>query len=121
MISARPESYNAYYRASYQLDSVKESIHYALKHQVYVSINLLHFPGFTDRPEELHAWQQFFRELPVQMIQMRNLNIDPTQFLQVMPVAEGMPVGTKNFMHLLHEEFPQLVIGSFSHYVAKMP
>ena len=121
MISARPESYNAYYRASYQLDSVKESIHYALKHQVYVSINLLHFPGFTDRPEELHAWQQFFRELPVQMIQMRNLNIDPTQFLQVMPEAEGMPVGTKNFMHLLHEEFPQLVIGSFSHYVAKMP
>ena len=55
--------------------------------------------------------------LPVQMIQMRNLNIDPTLFLRTMPEAESDPVGTKNFMDTLHAEFPQLVIGSFSHYV----
>ena len=117
IISARDESYRAYYRASYALDSVKESLRYALDHGVYVSLNLLHFPGFTDRAEELAAWQEFFRALPVQMIQMRNLNIDPTLFLAAMPAAEGAPVGTKAFMDTLHAEFPQLVIGSFSHYV----
>jgi radical SAM domain protein len=34
-----------------------------------------------------------------------------------MPEAESDPVGTKTFMDTLHAEFPQLVIGSFSHYV----
>lgn len=117
IISARDESYNAYYRASYPLDNVKESLRYALDHGVYVSLNLLHFPGFTDRAEELAAWQKFFRALPVQMIQMRNLNIDPTLFLDTMPEAVSAPVGTRTFMDELHAEFPQLVIGSFSHYV----
>ena len=117
IISARDESYNAYYRASYPLDNVKESLRYALDHGVYVSLNLLHFPGFTDRAEELAAWHEFFRALPVQMIQMRNLNIDPTLFLRTMPEAVSAPVGTRAFMDELHAEFPQLVIGSFSHYV----
>ena len=117
IISARDESYDAYYRASYPLASVKESLRYALDHGVYVSLNLLHFPAFTDRPEELAAWQEFFRALPLQMIQMRNLNIDPTLFLRTMPDEKGAPVGTHTFMDELHAEFPQLVIGSFSHYV----
>ena len=117
IISARDESYDAYYRASYPLSNVKESLRYALDHGVYVSLNLLHFPGFTDRAEELAAWQDFFRALPVQMIQMRNLNIDPSLFLQMMPKAKEEFVGTKVFMDKLHDEFPQLVIGSFSHYV----
>jgi len=51
------------------------------------------------------------------MIQMRNLTIDPTLFLRTMPEAVSAPVGTRAFMDELHAEFPQLVIGSFSHYV----
>ncbi|MDD6696971.1 MAG: radical SAM protein [Veillonellaceae bacterium] len=117
IISARDEGYDAYYRASYHLDDVKASIRYALDHDVYVSLNLLYFPGYNDRPEELAAWQEFFRELPVQMIQVRNLNLDPDAFLDIMPEAQGKPVGTKTFLATLHKEFPQLVIGSFSHYV----
>ncbi|WP_294150074.1 radical SAM protein [uncultured Selenomonas sp.] len=117
IISARDEGYDAYYRASYHLDDVKASIRYALDHDVYVSLNLLYFPGYNDRPEELAAWQEFFRELPVQMIQVRNLNLDPDAFLDIMPEAQGKPVGTKTFLRALHKEFPQLVIGSFSHYV----
>ena len=117
IISARDEGYDAYYRASYHLDDVKASIRYALDHDVYVSLNLLYFPGYNDRPEELAAWQEFFRELPVQMIQVRNLNLDPDAFLDIMPEAQGKPVGTKTFLRALHKELPQLVIGSFSHYV----
>lgn len=117
IISAREESYDAYYRASYHLPDVKNSIRYALDHGVYVSLNLLYFPGFNDRGEELAAWQEFFRELPVQMIQVRNLNIDPDAFLAIMPQEQKTAVGTKTFLQTLHEEFPQLVIGSFSHYV----
>jgi pyruvate-formate lyase-activating enzyme len=117
IISARPDGYDAYYRANYHLEDVKASIRYALDHGVYVSLNLLYFPGYNDREEELKAWQEFFRELPVQMIQVRNLNLDPDAFLDIMPEAKGACVGTKKFLATLHEEFPQLVIGSFSHYV----
>ena len=117
IISAREEGYDAYYRASYHLNNVKESIRYALDKGVYVSLNLLYFPGFNDREEELVAWQAFFRELPVQMIQVRNLNIDPDAFLAIMPPRQGKILGTKYFLKILHEEFPQLIIGSFSHYV----
>ena len=51
------------------------------------------------------------------MIQVRNLNIDPDAFLDIMPEPQGKAVGTRRFIETLHAEFPQLVIGSFSHYV----
>ena len=117
IISALPESYAAYYRSSYQLENVKESIRYALDKGIYVSLNMLYFPGFNDRAEELAGWLEFFRELPVQMIQVRNLNIDPDAFLEIMPEVQGEILGTKAFLTKLHQEFPDMVIGSFSHYV----
>lgn len=117
IISALPESYAAYYRSSYQLENVKESIRYALDKGIYVSLNMLYFPGFNDRAQELAGWLEFFRELPVQMIQVRNLNIDPDAFLEIMPEAQGEILATKAFLTKLHQEFPDMVIGSFSHYV----
>ena len=117
IVSAREESYQAYYRAGYPLENVKASIRYALEHGVYVSLNLLYFPGFNDRPEELDAWKEFFRELPLQMIQMRNLNLDPDFFLSTVPVSHKKPLGTKPFLRALHESFPSILIGSFSHFV----
>ncbi|MBO4852269.1 MAG: radical SAM protein [Schwartzia sp.] len=117
IISARNESYQAYYRAGYPLENVKASIRYALEHGVYVSLNLLYFPGFNDRPEELAAWKEFFREQSVQMIQIRNLNLDPDFFLKTMPPENKKPLGAQSFLHALHEAFPSMTIGSFSHFV----
>lgn len=117
IISAVPESYDAYYRSNYQLDNVKESIEYALDKGIYVSLNMLYFPGFNDRQTELAAWKEFFRELPVQMIQVRNLNIDPDAFMDIMPEPKGDFLGTRTFLQELQQAFPELVIGSFSHYV----
>lgn len=119
IISARKESYQAYYRGNYSLDDVKASIRYALDKGVYVSLNMLYFPGFNDREEELAAWNDFFRELPVQMIQMRNLNVDPDAFLKIMPKAEGDMLGARYFMTTLQKRFPDMVIGSFSHFIEK--
>ncbi len=117
IISAREESYQAYYRAGYPLENVKASIRYALAHGVYVSLNLLYFPGFNDREEELAAWEAFFHGLPVQMVQIRNLNLDPDFFLGTMPPAKGRTLGAKPFIHALRESFPAITIGSFSHFV----
>lgn len=119
IISAREECYNAYYRSHYALNNVKESIEYALKKGVYISLNLLYFPGFNDTEEELASWKKFLRELPVQMVQMRNLNIDPDVFLQTMPKVKGKGLGAKEFVRELKNTSPNLVVGSFSHFVTK--
>lgn len=119
IISARGDCYAAYYRASYSADDVAASIDYALDKGVFVSLNLLHFPGFTDREEELAAWREFLQKHPVNMIQMRNLNVDPDEFLQIMPPPQGKAIGTKQFLSVLRREFPQISVGSFSHFSVK--
>lgn len=116
IISADAENYQRYYRAAYKLDAVKSSIAYALANGVHVSLNMLYMPGFNDRISELAAWKNFLDELPVQMIQVRNLNYDPDEFFAAMPPDENF-IGTRKFLRELKKNFPQLTIGNFSHYV----
>ncbi|WP_019554013.1 radical SAM protein [Propionispira raffinosivorans] len=119
IISGCAESYQAYYRSSYELENVIASIRYAKDHGVYVSLNMLFSPGFNDREEEVIGWKTFLEKTQVDMIQVRNLNIDPDDFLAVMPPLKGQMVGTKSFLNELHQAFPKIVIGSFSHYIDK--
>ena len=116
IISANPENYQKYYRAGYTLDAVKSSIAYALANGVHVSLNMLYMPGFNDRESEFAAWKSFLDELPVQMIQVRNLNYDPDEFFSAMPPDENF-LGTKRFLCELQKIFPELTIGNFSHYL----
>ena len=115
IISADKKNYQKYYRAAYDLDAVKNSVRYALEKNIHVSLNMLYMPGFNDRESELAAWKNFLDELPVQMIQIRNLNYDPDEFFSVMPPDEKF-LGTKKFLHELKKNFPALTIGHFSHY-----
>lgn len=119
IISGIPETYQAYYRCSYELEDVKASIAYAKARGVYVSFNMLSFPGLNDRPEELAAWEELIGETSVDMIQLRNLNIDPDEFLAIMPPAKQPPLGVKAFLRRLSARFPALAVGSFSRYLGK--
>ncbi|MBD3879286.1 MAG: radical SAM protein [Quinella sp. 1Q5] len=116
IISANADNYQKYYRAAYKLDAVKNSIRYALDNGVHVSLNMLYMPGFNDRESEFAAWKSFLEELPVQMIQVRNLNYDPDEFFAVMPPDDKF-LGTKKFLRELQKIFPALTIGNFSHYL----
>ena len=116
IISANDENYQKYYRAGYKIDAVKDSIRYALENGVHVSLNMLYMPGFNDRAAEFDAWQKFLTELPVQMIQVRNLNFDPDEFFKIMPRDENFLV-TKEFLQKLKKNFPKVSIGNFSHYI----
>lgn len=117
IISANDENYQRYYRAGYKLAAVKDSIRYALDNGVHVSLNMLYMPGFNDRVSEFNAWKNFLEELPVQMIQVRNLNYDPDEFFAVMPPDKNF-LGTKKFLRELKKISPTLTIGNFSHYLA---
>lgn len=117
IISADEENYALYYRPSYTLAKVQESISYALAKGVHVSLNMLYLPGFNDRTEEIKKWISFLQKCPVNMVQIRNLNIDPDVFFTIMPKERKKPVGTRAFLQILKTKFPLLKIGNFSHYI----
>ncbi|MDO7908667.1 radical SAM protein [Paenibacillus sp. JX-17] len=115
-ISALDDHYNAYYKPrAYTLANVEKSMRYAAEQGVYTSINYLIFPGVTDREEEIEAMIDFAKRTKLRLIQMRNLNIDPESYLELIPPAQGDILGMKQMLDIYREELPDVVIGSFTH------
>lgn len=115
-ISALDDHYNAYYKPrGYTLANVEKSLRYATDQGVYTSINYLIFPGVTDREEELEAMIEFVRRTGLKLIQLRNLNIDPESYLELIPPAQGEILGMKQAIEIMQEELPDVVIGSYTH------
>jgi pyruvate-formate lyase-activating enzyme len=115
-ISALDDHYNAYYKPrGYTLKNVEKSLKYASDKGVYTSINYLIFPGVTDREEEIEAMIGFVKRTGLKLIQMRNLNIDPESYLEIIPKAQGEIYGMKQMLEIFREELPDVVIGSYTH------
>jgi len=118
MISARPEVHQAYYRSSYSLSDVRQSIAHAKARGGYVSLNMLLLPGLNDQQAELTAWLEFIQATGIDMIQLRNLNIDPDVIWKAAPPQEP-PLGVRLFIDTLRRQFPEVRIGNFSRYIDK--
>ena len=116
LISAREETHQAYYRSSYTLENVRGSIKYAKGKGRHVSVNMLLFPGLNDQQAELAAWQEFLRDTGVDMIQLRNLNLDPDVLRSILPEISGAGLGVAALVKNLQEALPALQFGSFSHF-----
>jgi pyruvate-formate lyase-activating enzyme len=113
--SALPHVYQAYYRPrEYDFKNVVNSLKAAVAAGCAVSINLLAFPGVTDREEEAAALIDLVRETGVKMIQVRNLNIDPEVYLGVLPPSKSQPLGVPGWLTLLQKELPGVEIGNYS-------
>lgn len=114
LISARREIYDSYYRPrGYGLINVQESLKKACRMGVYTSLNLLVYPGLTDREEEAEALAGFISETGVKLVQLRNLNIDPDYLFENIPRAEGEIIGIPGLLERLRN-LPGLEVGSFS-------
>ncbi len=113
--SALERTYTAYYLPrSYKWGHVVDSIRAAKHHGVYTTFNYLVFPGVTDREEELEALLALIRDTGADMIQMRNLSIDPELYLRTVPGPRGKSLGIRTVLRTLRAEFPQLEIGYFN-------
>lgn len=115
--SARPEIYHVYYRpCDYDFFQVEKSIRLAANAGVFVSLNLLYFPGVTDTEEELQALARLCGENDVSMIQWRNMNIDPDWYWKIVNSAcpQSGPMGLSMFMKKLRELCPWLRYGYFN-------
>ena len=97
---------------AYTFKEVVDSLVSAKEMGVYTSINLLVLPGFTDREDEVEGWMKLIRRTHVDLIQMRNLNIDPDLYLKEMGRGKGMRIS--KMIEILKREFPSLQFGYFN-------
>lgn len=115
--SARGEAYEAYHcPVGYTFQDVEESARRARAAGGFISINLLVFPGVTDREDEVEALEAWVAEHRVDMIQWRNLNIDPTLYMDTIGWGSdrGGGLGLLRTVERLKARFPKLRHGYFN-------
>lgn len=115
--SADPELYAAYYNpVGYDWTDVERSIALAREKGAYLALNLLLFPGVTDREGEAEKLCALVAKYQVDQVQTRSLCIDPRQYLEVAENvgAGGRPIGVKNLLAALQDARPGLIIGNFA-------
>jgi pyruvate-formate lyase-activating enzyme len=114
--SPRPDVYRSYYQPrGYTFEHVIESVRAVHDSGGHTAINLLCFPGVTDTEPELAALSAFIEKTELDMIQMRNLNIDPVLYASCLPagtVQRGR--GMRWLMTELRSRFPELRFGYFN-------
>jgi pyruvate-formate lyase-activating enzyme len=115
--SAAPDLYEAYYRPRrYGLDDVVRSIRAAKRRGAYVALNLLTFPGVTDRAGEVERLCALAAATGVDQVQTRPLAIDPDVYMAVARGrgAGGEPIGIPALVRALRRARKGLVVGNFS-------
>ncbi|UCF96726.1 MAG: radical SAM protein [Spirochaetaceae bacterium] len=114
--SCRPAYYISYYKPKdYNLETVRSSIRVMKSLGGYVSLNYFIVPGFTDERAELEALSELIEQTGIDLIQMRNLNIDPEWYLERIGFQpDGEAVGISRLLEILEHRFPELRFGYFN-------
>jgi len=111
--SANKNLFNRYHRPiEFELKEVISTLITAKEMGIYTSINLLVFPGVTDRETEIEKLIKFIQKTQIDLIQLRNLNIDPDLYLKIMGKGEG--IGIPQMIKILKNEFSGLKFGYFN-------
>lgn len=114
MNSVREELYNRYYRpVGYGFSDVMESVKAAKERGLFVMINYLVSPGVSDDREEVAALLKFIADTGVDMIQMRNLSIDPDFYNKRMGVG-GRGMGMYRMLQTIKREYSKIQYGYFN-------
>ena len=106
--------YNAYYRPrGYCFADVIDSIHRAKDNGLFTMLNYLVFPGISDREDEIDALLKLIDSAKIDLIQMRNLAIDPLLYWQKMG-ADGTGIGMVKMLEQIKKEVPRIQFGYFN-------
>ncbi len=119
--SARRGPYEAYYRPNgYAFADVEQSIRAAKAAGMFVSLNLLYFPGLTDGEAEWEALVALAESTKLDFIQLRNLNLDPELALELFSGFEFGPcMGLANFLKRLKKNCHWLGFGYFNPFLPR--
>ncbi|MDA3970998.1 MAG: radical SAM protein [Desulfobulbaceae bacterium] len=114
--SARKGCHTLYYNPEgFSFKNVLESILAMKKAGKHVSINYFMLPGFTDDPDEYDAFCDMVDLYRPDLIQLRNLNMDPDWYFDVVQhPAKEKPMGIQNWLNEVKKRFPELRYGYFN-------
>lgn len=108
-------TYNAYYNpVGYTLDDVLKSIELANRYNIYTSLNFLTIPGVNDRESEADTLIDFLDAYKIDLIQLRNLNIDPDYLFSIMKFKKEEILGLKNLLKLIRKKQKNIKFGYFN-------
>ncbi|MBN2381523.1 radical SAM protein [bacterium] len=115
--SAQERYYSRYFRPrDYAFEQVMESMRRVARYERWISINYFIMPGFTDHVDEVKALEDLLHEIPINMIQTRNLNCDPELYQRLLGL-ESSPDGTMGipgWLDYMAQHYPWLKLGYFN-------
>ncbi len=117
LVSASPDLYAAWYRPrGYALADVVRGIRAAKDAGAYVALNLLTFPGVTDREGEAERLCRLVARTGVDQVQTRPLAVDPDVYMELARGrgGAGPAIGIRALVAALRAARPGLVVGNFS-------
>ncbi len=109
--------YEAYYRPTgYTWEDVARGVKEAKRAGLFVSLNLLTFPGVNDLPAQADALRALVSDAKPDMIQTRTLCIDPDSYFASLPPDQvaAEPIGLERLLKTLLLENPGLKIGNYN-------
>jgi len=110
------ETYAPYYRPrTYRFADVVESLRVARARGLFTSLNLLSFPGISDRADEAESLLELARETGLGMIQWRCLNVDPDWYMELYAGRPRAPrLGMRALLERIRQAAPNLRFGYFN-------
>jgi len=112
--SAQEQLYDAYYRQrGYTFGDVVEALRRAKRAGLFTMLNYLVFPGVSDQRKEVEALKSLVGDIGVDLVQMRNLSLDPTLYLDTLGV-QGRGIGMIALLREVKTAFPKLQYGYFN-------
>jgi pyruvate-formate lyase-activating enzyme len=114
--SAQEQYYTRYYRpVSYSFYNTLESIRAMKSKGKFVSLNYFILPGFTDSEDEFLAFSELVETCRPDLIQLRNLNMDPEWYLKTLGLPpDAKALGIRNWLHRIKSRFPALQFGYYN-------
>ena len=83
---------------------------------LYLALNLLVFPGVTDREEEMERLSALVRRVEADQVQTRSLAMDPDVYWEIARNrgGRGPALGVPALIRALRRARPGLVVGNFA-------
>jgi len=118
MNCADKRMFDLYFRGTdYSIEDVRKSGKIIKAYKGFLSVNLLVFPGLTDRKTQVEKLIDFLGDVGVDMIQWRNLNLDPDIYMETLGrdnFAAGM--GIAKAIDMVKQALPMIRFGYFNPY-----
>jgi len=117
MNSAQKHFYEMYHQPkNYAFENVIESLKISHRHNRWSSLNYFVFPGLTDHSAEITALEKLLSDVKINMIQARNLNMDPEWYIDVLGLQDLSDefIGVRRWISYIQKKFPGIRFGYFN-------